>query len=512
MKLDRSSMLYSTLILTGTSIFSQVLGFVYRVFLSRLIGAEVMGLYQLIMPVYSVVMSLTAIGLTVAVSNLSSEYHALGNRAAIRQVVRRCLLAFFVLFLLFAGVTAAFYDPISVYLLGDARTQLGLLLLLPCILLTGVENLHKHFFYGTGNVRPPAAVELCEQVIRTGAVLGLLVFFLPQSPERTVGLIVVGMIVCEVFSSVTLVALYRRHMRRSSGLPGPGIPSRTLDHRILSIAIPIAATSLLGNLMASANSILIPNRLVAAGVDVSSAMSAFGVICGMTVPMLCLPTAFIGALGLVLVPKLARSTALGRSEEVRRRIHKSLLATSVLVMPCLAFLVVLGPTIGVFLFKEPTVGDFIVPLSVGVLLSCYESVLGGALNGIGKQAACARTSLFCGVVQLGFTFFLVGIPGVGLKGYVAGFVVSSALGVLLKWLQIRRYTGLKAKLFEWGTAPALSALLMGLVINLLFAVLRSGGTDGIWAALACLVFGAVLYLTALGAQGVRFTQLFRLHS
>ena len=69
----------------------------------------------------------------------------------------------------------------------SARTQLGLLLLLPCILLTGVENLHKHFFYGTGNIRPPAAVELCEQFIRTGAVLGLLDVYKRQRRCPTAG-------------------------------------------------------------------------------------------------------------------------------------------------------------------------------------------------------------------------------------------------------------------------------------------------------------------------------------
>ena len=286
MKLDRTSMLYGTLILTGTSIVSQFLGFVYRILLSRLIGAEVMGLYQLIMPVFSVIMALTAVGLTVAVSNLSSQYHARGNRAAIAQVLRRCLAVFLLLFAAVAAVVVLLYDPISVYLLGDARTQLGLLLLLPCILLTGVENLHKHFFYGTGNIRPPAAVELCEQFIRTGAVLGLLVVFLPQNPERTVGLIVTGMILCELFSAVTLLLLARRHLNRAGGLTGAPLEHRQLNRRIASIAVPIGLTSLLGNLMGSATSVLIPQRLVHAGAEVSEAMSAFGVLCGMTLPML----------------------------------------------------------------------------------------------------------------------------------------------------------------------------------------------------------------------------------
>ena len=494
MKLDRTSMLYGTLILTGTSIVSQFLGFVYRILLSRLIGAEVMGLYQLIMPVFSVIMALTAVGLTVAVSNLSSQYHARGNRAAIAQVLRRCLAVFLLLFAAVAAVVVLLYDPISVYLLGDARTQLGLLLLLPCILLTGVENLHKHFFYGTGNIRPPAAVELCEQFIRTGAVLGLLVVFLPQNPERTVGLIVTGMILCELFSAVTLLLLARRHLNR----------------RIASIAVPIGLTSLLGNLMGSATSVLIPQRLVHAGAEVSEAMSAFGVLCGMTLPMLCLPTAFIGALGLVLVPKLAEGAALGQRGLVQHRVDRSMLATSVLILPAMAFLVVLGPTLGAALFREPTVGRSILPLSVGVLLSCYQSVLASALNGVGRPGAAARNSILCGVVQLGCTFFLMGLPGVGLRGYVAGFLASAALGVLLNWWAVRRATGLRAQIFQWCTAPALSALLMGLVINLLFQVLRRAGLEALPAALACLLFGGVLYLAALQAQGIHLRRLFRL--
>ena len=190
------SALRSTVILTAVSLFAQAVGFVYRVFLSRMVGSEVMGLYQLVMPVSAVFMSLTAVGFTVACSNLSSRYHALGNARAAAQTVRTCVLGFLLSFAVVAAVVGLFSDPISVYLLGDARSQLGLLLLLPCVLLTGLENIHKHYFYGSGNVRPPAVTEICEQLIRAGAVLGLLWRFLPQSPETSVGLIVLGMVVC----------------------------------------------------------------------------------------------------------------------------------------------------------------------------------------------------------------------------------------------------------------------------------------------------------------------------
>ena len=504
MKLDRTSMLYGTLVLTFTSIVSQFLGFIYRILLSRLIGAEVLGLYQLLMPVFSVLLSLTAVGLTAAVSNLSAQYHALGRPAAVRQVLRRCLLCFFLLSAAVAAAVVLLCDPISVYLLGDARTQLGLLLLLPCVLLTGVENLHKHFFYGTGQIRPPAAVELCEQLIRTGAVLGLLALFLPQNPERTVGLIVLGMTACEVFSAAALLLLTRRR-------PCPAGPAEPrLNRRIASVALPIGLTSLLGNLMGAATSVLIPQRLVHAGAPVSQAMEAFGVMCGMTLPMLGLPTAFIGALGLTLVPRLAEGAALGRPELVRRRLDRALLATSVLILPAMALLAAAGPDLGAALFGEPVAGRYILPLAAGVALSCYQSVLASALNGLGRPQAAARNAILSGAVELAAVWVLMGLPGLGLGGYAAGFVLSAALGLALNWLAVRRACGLRPRLFQGLVAPGLAALLAGLTANLLRRALSDAGLDPLAGAAACLVFGGVLYLAALQAQGVDLRKIFRL--
>ena len=269
-------------------------------------------------------------------------------------------------------------------------------------------------------------------------------------------------------------------------------------------------TALLGNLMGSVCAILIPQRLVAGGMEVSAAISAFGVMFGMSLPLLNLPTAFIAALGLVLVPKLAESAALGRRSEVHRRVSKAMLGTSVLMLPAMAFLVVLGPTLGAVLFRESSVGNYLAPLSVGVVLSCYQSVLSCSLNGVGRQPAAARNALISGAAELVIVFLTVGIPGVGLRGYVWAFLISALVGVVLGAVSLRRATGLRLQIFLWITAPGLAALLMGLCINLLFRVLLDQGCDGLPAALVCLAFGAVLYLSALYAQGLPVSQLFRL--
>lgn len=498
------SALGSTALLTAVSLFSQVVGFLYRVALSRMVGAEVMGLYQLVMPVGSVLLSLTAVGFTVACSHLSARDQAVGGKAQCARTVRACVIGFLTAFVLVAAVAAPLSDAISVRFLGDARSRLGILLLLPWVLLTGLENIHKHFFYGSGNVRPPAFTEICEQLIRAGAVLGLLWHFLPQSPERTVGLIVCGMIVCEVFSAVTLTLLYRRAI----GSPPPvrleeGRASRkTLRRRVLSIALPIGATALLSNLMGAWTAVLVPQRLVRSGSDVSAAMSAFGVMCGMTLPLLSLPTAFISAMGLVLLPKLSQAAALGRMDLCRRRADRAVTAAAWLILPAAALLAVLAQPLGRAMFHNPAVGQFALPLALAVALSCFEAVTSVCLNGLGRQRINAAHGLVCGAAQLFLTWWRMSLPGVGLRGYVEALLASTAVGCVLNWRTLRAVTGLRVQWRRWLVGPGLSAALAGLDANLLYPLLTRSGLGETFAALVCLGFGGVVYLCAMAAQGL----------
>lgn len=497
------------LLLTALGTVSQVLGFGYRVILSRMIGAEVMGLYQLVMPVYSVLLSVTAVGLTTAISNLTSQYLALNNSRGMAQTLSTCLRFFFLLLLPVGAIVILNSDAISVTFLGDARTQLGLILLIPCAALTGVENFHKHFFYGAGLVGPPAVVDLLEQFIRAAAVLGLLALFLPQYPERVVGLIVSGMVICEVFSALTLAVLYRRRLRRI-GLSGPGERSAVRRRRVAAIALPVGANALLGNLIASANATLIPQKLVEGGMDRGSAISQLGVVCGMTLPMLALPTVFLGALNLVLVPRLARACALGRPREVQRLAARAMAVVSVLTLPAMSLMVVLGPDLGRLLFAQDGVGQYLFPLAITMALSCYCSVLGAVLNGVGQQKAVAAVSLLGGGVQLALTLALVPLPGIGMGGYVAGALLSTLLEVALCLWFVVRYTALKLQPFQLLTAPGLASLLSALTTNLLFRYLKDSGVDPMAAGLASLLFALVLYLAALHAQGMQLREMLRI--
>jgi len=496
----------SVLFLAAVGSLSQLASFCYRVALSRSVGAEVMGLYQLIIPVYSVLLSLTAVGGTCAVSNLTPQYLALNNSKGVRQTLRLALIFFFCSLIPVGAAVIFFSDPISVYFLGDARTQLGLMLLVPCVALTGVENIHKHFFYGAGLVRPPAIADLVEQLVRAGAVLGLLVVLAPAYPEKAAGTIVLGMILCEISSALTLTILYQRKIR-AMGVSGPGERGPILYRRLASIAVPTAFTALLGNLMGAANASLLPRLLVQRGLTQSEAVAQFGVICGMTLPMLSLPTVLLGALNLVLIPKLSRSIALNRPKDVHRQIHRALQIISVTMLPAMGILSVIGGDLGPLLFSQNDVGAYLLPLALATALSCYHSTLSASLNGIGKQFYSAMVSILCNAGQLAATMFLV--PSMGMSGFVVGTVIASLCGALLcGWLLVR-FTGLEVRLFQWVTAPGLATLLMALTGNLLYHYLKDAGVSLSSAIFIYSVFSVVFYLTLLQAQGLQAREIFR---
>ena len=492
-----NAMWTGTLVLTATGLFAQLVGFFYRMMLSRLIGAETMGLYQLVMPVYAMFMSITAVGLTVAVSTRSARCHALGDEVGVGRVLGLGLRSFLALAIPLGVVVVWCSDPISVYLLGDARTRLGVVLLVPCMLLTGVENLHKHCFYGTGRVRIPAAVETVEQLIRTGAVLGLLVIFLPQNKERTVGLVVLGMVICEVFSAFTLVVLFRRAQRQvTARVKAAGKPERGL----WKVAIPVGLTSVLGTLLGSANAVLIPSKLVEGGMASGEAMSAFGVLCGMTMPLLSLPTGFIGALCLTMVPALSQCIAHGDVRGSAGLLNRIMSVTMLLMSPAMALLAVVGPSLGRLLFGQPQAGQFMLSLAAGTLLSCVQAVLGGALNGLGLQGKGARNAMISDVVQLAFTYGTVATWG--LRGFVVGFVLSSLVGMGMNLASVLHATGLHLRLSAWFLRPVVCAVGMGAWCNLLFHWLVGEGVWLITACLVCVAVGALLYAGLLMGMGL----------
>ena len=512
----------SVLFLTVLGTLSQLLGFGYRVALSRMVGAEVMGLYQLIMPVYSVLLSLTAVGLTAAVSNLTPQYLALGNSRGIPQLLGTCLKILFLLMVPISAVVLLCYDsccattPSRSTGWGTPEPSWGWSSSCPAWPSPGWRTCISTSSTAPAWCAPRRWPSCWSSWCAPGRCWACWpAYFLPQYPERVVGLIVAGMVICEVASAVTLTVLCRWRLRRM-GLKGPGEPGRVRRRRVFSIALPVGLNALLGNLMGAVNAALVPQKLVEGGMEPSQAISELGVVCGMTLPMLALPTVFLSAMSLVLVPRLARSTALNRPQAVRDTISKALSAVSVLALPAMGMMAVLGEELGVLLFRQEAVGEYgggvppppggghrseLLPGHSGGLPQRCGPPGDGGLDLPGVRRGTAGLHRLSGGRPL---------RGHGwLCGGDAGLHRPGAGPVRLAAARLHR-TVLPPVPLHWVTAPGLAALLSALVTNLLFQVLRDSGVPVLWRIPGALAFGLVLYIAALSAQGVPLRGLFRL--
>lgn len=432
---EKSAVLSGALLLTGVNLFAQILGFAYRVWLSRLISPESLGLFQLIMPFYAIIMSISVSGLTVAVSRLTAYYSALGQTVAIRQVIRVARIGYSLMVLGVSFAVIPFSDFFSVQFLGDARTRLALILLIPEIYLTGWENIHKNYFYGRKNVIPPAVAEIIEQVSRVSSVLGLLILLRPAYEETQVAVIVLGMLISEILSAAMLTVFYRLDQKKRQ-MKGPYIEKMT--RKVLNIALPVASANLLANLINSLNAIIIPGRLIASGLDPSAALTAFGVAFGMTMPLLGLPLAFTVSIGLVMLPRLSESAALGDIAGIRRKVRSAIMVSVAAISICMAILIPFGETFSQKLFQNPNAGQFMAPLAIATIFVCLEQVFGSFLNGLGKQKRTAANLIAAGIVQLAVTYWAVALPELRLMGFVWAYLIGNILGAILCGFDLMR--------------------------------------------------------------------------
>lgn len=437
MKLNQESSGYGAVVLTLINLFAQCAQFAFRVALTRLIGPEGMGLYQLVLPVHTVLMSLAVSGFTVAVARLTAEYNARGNTKAVRQLVWQARGLYILILLLIAALVIPLSDAISVHVLGDARTRLPMLILLPVILLTGWENVQKNFFYGMKRVNPPAITEIVEQTVRIGAVLALLTFLQPAYEELRVAMIILGMLISEIASASLLTIFFRRWKARTPAV-GRTVPPKDLLREIGGIAVPVAGANVLSNALASANSIVIPGRLILSGLSASQALSAFGVAFGMTMPLLGIPTAFMMAIAFVMMPRIAEHVSQGRWEQAKNAIRRTLLTTTGLLIPASALMCLFGAQIARAVFRQETAGQYMTPMMIATALTCMQYILGSLLNGVGQQRRAAANLIVSGVVELVITWFACAQPDLRLFGFVLAFFISSLLGLGLNLWDILR--------------------------------------------------------------------------
>lgn len=468
-----------TLLLTSTGFICRILGFFYRIFMSRTIGAEGLGIYNMVHPIFSICFAVCAGSIQTALS----QYVA-ANQTRGKAVFRTGLvIAMGMSFVLAWGIygNAGF---LAEKLLLEPRCAPYLPVMAVSVPFAAFHACINGYYYGMQKARVPAFSQVAEQIIRMGAVFLIAGIWLDSGREITVSLAVYGHLIGEMASALfTVFCLgffppHRTRDPRRTGGSGPAAGSSPKSGRIpapggrpsslsfcataaplMALALPLMGNRLILNVLGSAEAIWIPNRLMSSGLTNSEALSVYGVLTSMALPFILFPSAITNSMAVLLLPTVAQAQADGNEGRISSMISMSLRYSCYMGVLCIGIFTIFGSQLGVGVFHDQNAGTFITILSWLCPFMYLATTMGSILNGLGRTSSTFFQNVWAMAIRLAFVLFA--IPRFGIQGYLWGMLVSELALALMSFLAVKKLVP-----FQWDTTRMIVKPVLLLLISI----------------------------------------------
>ncbi len=415
----------NALILTGTSFLLRGIGIFFRIYLAAQIGAEGMGLYQLVFSIY-VLAAAAGSGLPTAVmSRLSSMPD---DRGRLKPLLFAAALA--ALALSASGVVFFLSaDQLAAHLLSDARTALAIKILCFSLPFMGMSACMRGYFIAQKNTAIPSAAQLFEQAVRIALIALLLSRLAGWGIEAALAAVLLGDSVAEfasfLFYLVSL-CLNLRGKKRATKAPLEG-------RKMLAASLPITGSRYLSTFLRSAENLLIPTALAAYSVSSQAGVAQFGMLKGMALPLVFFPASFLGALSTLLLPEVSSTYAAGNLRKVRLYAGSAVGITLLASIPIMGVFWLFGQPLSTLIYQTEGVGTMVVVLAPIIPFMYLESVCDGILKGLTQQAHSLLYHIVDSVIRIAAIWLFV--PRFGMWGFLGIMLFSN---MLTSTLNIRR--------------------------------------------------------------------------
>lgn len=501
---NNSKFLKGTMILTISSIIVKVIGSLNWIILSRVLGGEGIGLYQMGFPIYLMAITVSSAGVPVAISIITSEKLANKDYRGAKRVFNVSLRLLLVSGLIFSSALLFGADfLINQHIIRDARAYYSIIALAPAVFFVTFLASFRGYLQGWQIMTPTATSEVVEQLVRVITMLVFADLFMPYGLAYAAGGASMGAGAGAFCALLVLMWFYRRLKRRlheEIEAQDDSIPEESAGHiikRLLKLALPVSLTSLMLPIGANLDLLIVPQRLEVAGFDVRHATELFGYLTGMAVPLVNLATIFTAAMTISLVPSISESRALERFDAIRDKIRLAFRVAMIITFPCFMGLFFLAEKVAALIYNAPGAAGAIQTMSVGILFLGMHQISTGILQGLGKTAIPVINMILACLVKVIMSWWLTAIPFLGIKGASMATVADFAVAAIINMGFIYKYTGFT---FSLGSLlkPLLAAGVMGAVI---YAVLSITEQLGMWCVLFAMVAAVPAYALALIAFG-----------
>ncbi len=453
--------LKGTLILTISSIVVKVIGALNWVILSRIMGGEGIGLYQMGFPIYLMAITVSSAGIPVAISIITAEKVAMEDYGGAQRVFHVSLKMLFCTGLLFSLLLVVLAHWLVETVLPDARAYYSIIALAPAVFFVTFLASFRGYFQGWQIMTPTACSEITEQVVRVGTMIVFSALLLPYGLTYAAAGASMGAGAGAFCGLLVLMGFYLK-LKKKFFPKGVDRTPKTQESagyimkRLIALALPVSMSSLMLPIVSNLDMMIVPTRLKIGGWDApGEATTLFGYLSGMAVPLINMSTILTAALSISLVPAISESRTLSDEAGIRSKVATAFTVASVITIPCSVGLHVLGGRVAALIYNAPAAGPAIEIMSWAIFLLGLHQVSTGILQGF-------------------LNWNLTAMPTLGIKGSSWATVADIGIAALLNLFFIKKYT---AFTFEGRQLlkTALCAAVMGGAVMLVLSLVSRGG-------------------------------------
>lgn len=481
-----------TLILTISGIISRILGFLYRIFLSNLIGAEGMGIFQLIFPVLTFCVALSCGGIQIAVSRFVAESKSKAQSflVLVGSIIMSLFMSLFTCLVLYK-----FAEPISIHIIKNTACAQLLRYASITIPMTAFHSCISGYYLGLKKTFVPAWSSVFEQIAKVIALYVMGMVWIGNGIEITPLIAVYSMIISEIAGvAFCLVAICseKKYSFKIRNL------FRTMKNT-LSVSYVLTLNRLMMSFLQCIEAILVPIVLVKSGESNSSALSIYGILTGMAIPVITFPSAINSSVSTMILPTIAQANTSDEPGRVKKTTEFSIWFSMVTGIFCIGIFLFYGDFIGTNIFGHPEAGEYIQILAWLCPFMYLSITLGSVLHGLGKTNTAFVHNVIGTFIKLGFLWFVV--PEIGITGYLWGLLISNLVVTALHSLYVSKYVNFEFSPLENILKPT-TWLLVSLAVGELVRYILSFASynskiyniicAGISAICICVIFGYFL--------------------
>ena len=425
--------IFNTSFLIITSLIFRGIDIYFTAYISKKIGSEMLGIFNLIMSVYLFGITLATSGINLAVTRVVSEELALDNPGGVKKVMKKCLYITLITSistsLIFWANTDFIIEKCLQSKVDKSIVHLFCLALPPIAMSSAISG----YFAGVRRIYKNAIGQFIEHVSKVIITTFIINIYLPHGIEYACFSLILGDLISEIISFSYIYIIYLLDKKRYSNSPEL-VKEQHYTHRLLRISIPIAITSNIRSGLSTFKQLIIPSSLQKSGINSSQSLSKNGIINGMALPIIMFPDILVKSFASLLIPEFARYHAKQDYKKARKMTTNLLFLIGGAASALTVLLFVFSDTLALTLYKDISVAHYIRILAPLATFIYVDTVVDSILRGLDAQVGVMIINILDLAISTSFIYFCV--PKLGLTGYLISIYMSEILNFTVSTIQL----------------------------------------------------------------------------